>query len=138
MAIVSSSEGYKIQWSSTPIPRKTKPLRLSQGDQEAVNAAVKQFMEAGIIERSPSQNKDYLSNLFTVQEKTKRRPILDCQRLNTYIRCQHFNMEGIPALREIIEKNDYLTKIDLKDAYVVVPINESYRRFITFLHEGIV
>jgi hypothetical protein len=104
------SEGYKIQWSSTPIPWKTKPLRFSQEGQDAVNAAVKQFMEAGIIERSPSQNKGYLSNLFTVQEKTKRRPILDCQRLSTYIQYQHFKMEGIPALREIIEKNDYLTK----------------------------
>lgn len=30
-------------------------------------------------------------------------------------------MEGVPALREIIEKDDLMCKIDLKDAYVVIP-----------------
>jgi hypothetical protein len=33
-------------------------------------------------------------------------------------------MEGVPALREIIEPDDYMCKIDLKDAYVVIPIHQ--------------
>ncbi|KAG1256663.1 hypothetical protein G6F68_009669 [Rhizopus microsporus] len=36
-------------------------------------------------------------------------------------------MEGVPALREIMEKEDYICKIDLKDAYVRngLPIQDS-------------
>jgi hypothetical protein len=60
---------------------------------------------------------------ITIQEPNKRRPILDCQRLNQYIQCEHFKMEGVPALRELLEKDDYMCKLDLKDAYTVVPIH---------------
>ncbi|EIE76828.1 hypothetical protein RO3G_01532 [Rhizopus delemar RA 99-880] len=47
-------------------------------------------------------------------------------------------MEEVPTLREMIEKDDYICKIDLKDAYVVVPIHESSKDFLTFLHQGII
>ncbi|KAG1437566.1 hypothetical protein G6F56_013039 [Rhizopus delemar] len=47
-------------------------------------------------------------------------------------------MEGVPALREILEKGDYLCKIDLKDAYVVVPIHQESQKYLTFEQEGLV
>lgn len=96
------------------------------------------FLQAGIIEISPTQSKDYLSNFFTIQETTKRRPILDCQQINNYIQCHHFKMEGVPALREIIERNDFICKLDLKDAYVVTPIHPNSKKYLTFQNQGIV
>lgn len=45
-------------------------------------------------------------------------------------------MEGVPALRDIVEPNDFLTKIDLKDAYIVVPIHPGSRKFLSFSHKG--
>lgn len=47
-------------------------------------------------------------------------------------------MEGVPALREIIEEGDLLCKLDLKDAYTVVPIHEDSRRFLSFKHRNVV
>lgn len=79
-----------------------------------------------------------LSNFFTIQEPNKRRLILDCQKLNTYIQCHHFKMEGIPALREIMEKNDFICKLDLKDAYVVVGLHPQSRKYLTLMNQGIV
>ena len=105
-------------------------------DQQAVDQAVKKFLLAGIIEISPTQSRDYLSNFFTIQEATKRRPILDCKMINNYIQCSHFKMEGVPALREIIEKNDYICKIDLKDAYVVVPLHQKSRKIFDLSSSG--
>jgi hypothetical protein len=67
--------------------------------------------------------------VFMLQEATKRRPILDCRKLNQFIQLEHFKMEGVPALRDIIEKEDFIVKLDLKDAYTVVPIYPSSRRF---------
>ena len=46
-------------------------------------------------------------------------------------------MEIVPVLREPLEKGDYMCKVDLKDAYVVVPIHQSSRDFLTFLHRDI-
>ncbi|KAG1136658.1 hypothetical protein G6F37_011883 [Rhizopus arrhizus] len=47
-------------------------------------------------------------------------------------------MEGVLALRELIEPNDWICKIDLKEAYVVVPIHENSRPYLTFQNRGIV
>jgi hypothetical protein len=47
-------------------------------------------------------------------------------------------MEGIPALRDLIEHDDYIVKIDLKEAYVVVPIHPSSQRFLSLENRGIV
>jgi hypothetical protein len=47
-------------------------------------------------------------------------------------------MEGIPALRELLEPDDFMAKIDLKDAYTVVPIAEDSRQYLTFQNRGIV
>lgn len=47
-------------------------------------------------------------------------------------------MEGIPALREIMEKNDYICKLDLKDAYVVVGLHPQSRKYLTFMNQGVV
>ncbi|KAG1325360.1 hypothetical protein G6F62_008593 [Rhizopus arrhizus] len=82
--------------------------------QLAVNEAVDKFLQADIIELSPTQNTDFL----TIQETNKRRPILDYQKINNFIQCQYFKLEGDPALRDIIEENDFICKLDLKDAYV--------------------
>jgi hypothetical protein len=91
-----------------------------------------------MIEIAPTQNRNYLSKFFTLQEKTKRRPILDCQKLNSFIQVEHFKMEGVPALRELIEKDDYICKVDLKDAYVVVPIHTESQDYLSFENEGVV
>ena len=57
-----------------------------------------------MIEVSPTQNRNFLSKSFISQENTKRLPILDCQKLNDFIQVEHFKMEGIPGLRELIGK----------------------------------
>ncbi|KAI8076292.1 hypothetical protein BDF21DRAFT_495014 [Thamnidium elegans] len=44
-------------------------------------------------------------------------------------------MEGVPALRSILEQYDYICKIDLKDAYVVVPLHPLSKQYLTFLHQ---
>ena len=132
------TKGYQIPLLKKPQPWKLRQIKLNCTEQLAVNEAVDKFMQAGIIEKSPTQNTDYLSNFFTIQEVTKRRPILDCQQISNYIQCHHFKMEGVPALREIIEQNDFICKLNLKDAYVVKPIHPSSKKNLTFQNQGIV
>src|SRR6478735_4438048 len=113
-------------------------MKLSSLDQEAISLAVEKFLTAGIIEVSPTQSESYLSNFFTIQEPTKRKPILDCSQLNRFLQYQHFKMEGVPALRHIIEKDNLMCKLDLKDAYVVVPIHPAFQQYLTFKHQEVV
>ena len=70
--------------------------------------------------------------MFVVREKDKVRPILNCQRINQFIQCQHFKMESVPILRDLIEAGDWMCKIDLKDAYTMVPIHPESRQYLFF------
>lgn len=132
-------EGYRLQFTRTPIPWHLPRQTRTREDQEEVNFAVKKFLKAGIIEHCHDPRaRDHLSPFFTLKEATKNRPILDCRRINQCIQVNHFKMEGVPALRDLIESNDYMVKIDLKDAYTVIPIHRDSRRFLVFENEGIV
>jgi hypothetical protein len=121
-----------------PTPwRPPKTLKFSESEQQALDQAVDKFLKAKVIEEAPNQQENqFLSRLFTIQEPTKIRPILDCKRINNFIQCLHFKMEGIPALRDLVEKDDFMTKIDLKDAYTVVPIHPQSRKYLAFSHRN--
>ena len=48
-------------------------------------------------------------------------------------------MEGIPALRDLIEPGDLMIKkLDLRDAYVVVPLHKDSKKYMCFEHNGTV
>jgi hypothetical protein len=41
-------------------------------------------------------------------------------------------MEGMHIVRDLLQKNDWMTRIDLKDAYFSIPINPQYQNFLRF------
>lgn len=41
-------------------------------------------------------------------------------------------MENLDTVRSLLRKGDWLAKIDLKDAYLTVPINSSHGKFLRF------
>ena len=53
--------------------------------------------------------------------------------LNTFLPHEHFKMESINMLKDLLRKGDYLAKIDLKDAYLTVPVWKGHQKFLQFL-----
>lgn len=45
---------------------------------------------------------------------------------------QHFKMEGLYMVKDLLQKGDYLIKIDLKDAYSVMSISPIHRKYLRF------
>ena len=41
-------------------------------------------------------------------------------------------MEGLHTLKDLLKKNDWMTKVDLKDAYFMIPIHSSSRSVLRF------
>ena len=52
--------------------------------------------------------------------------------LNQYLHTQHFKMESIYTLRDILKQGDYMRKIDLKDAYFNKKIHPNHKKFLKF------
>ena len=81
----------------------------------------------------PSSDWGFFSQLFTVPKKGGgRRPIINLKHLNTFLDVKHFKMEGINTLRDILQENNWMGKLDLSDAYLTVPIHHKDRKFLKF------
>ena len=79
----------------------------------------------------------FYSQLFVVPKKDGgHRPIINLKKLNQFVKPQHFKMESINMLRDILKQRDYMTKVDLKDAYFMVPIGEKHRNLTRFTWKG--
>ena len=63
---------------------------------------------------------------------------IDLSALNTHIQCPSFKMETNGSVLKALQKGQWLTVLDLKDAYFHIPIHPSYRRYLRFCHQGVV
>ena len=61
------------------------------------------------------------------------RPVINLKRLNEWVTPQHFKMEGMSTLRELLKTNDWMAKIDLKDAYFTIPMHPTHQPFLRFM-----
>ena len=62
--------------------------------------------------------------------------MINLKHLNKFLPYQHFKMEGLHLLRDILQEGDYMYKIDLKDAYFTIPISKDSRKYLRFVWEG--
>ena len=79
----------------------------------------------------------FIRNFFVISKASGGFwPIFNLKSLNKFIRPVHFKMEGIHLLRDLIWKGDWFMNLDLKDAYVTVPIHSDDQKFLHFLWKG--
>ena len=58
--------------------------------------------------------------------------ILDLKNRNKYITTSHFKLEDGRVSSKLITHNSFIASEDLKDAYFLVPIHKSSRKYMRF------
>ena len=108
--------------SSIPIQSKSKSL---------ISAEVQDMLRKGAVRKVPPCQGQVLSNIFLREKKEGTfRPIIDLKQVNCSIAYQKFKMESLKEIRSLLQKGDYMIKIDLKDAYYSIPLDKKSGKFV--------
>jgi len=99
-------------------------------EQEILN-----LLEKHTIEEATEDG--FTSRLFTVPKRMGDLcPCLNLHPLNQLIPHQHFKMEMVKVVCNLINKGDYMTSIDLQDAFLHVLIHSSLHKYLQFHWKG--
>ena len=119
--------GYHWQWEGLP-PRLQAPRLAMQSPD--VQVQVQRLLDLGAIYEVTPQP-CFLSRIFVVPKvPTGWRLILDVSALNKYIVIPSFKMSNHASLRQALAPPVWLSSLDLKDAYLHVPIRQNLHKFL--------
>uniref|UniRef100_A0AC34FW88 Reverse transcriptase domain-containing protein n=1 Tax=Panagrolaimus sp. ES5 TaxID=591445 RepID=A0AC34FW88_9BILA len=129
-------KGYKLPLIATP-PKYTASRPQSAASKVALRQEVKQLLQKGAIRPISKTAAACISPLFTIPKKDGTlRPVIDLRGLNKCVRIDHFKMEGLLLLKDLISQGYFLAKLDMKDAYFSIPIAKEHQKFLVFEFEG--
>ena len=75
----------------------------------------------------------FVFQIFLVGKKDGgQRIVINLKALNQFVRIEHFKMAGLHLLPDLLQSVDWMVKMDLKDAYLQVPINPSNQPLLSF------
>ena len=78
----------------------------------------------------------FISQIFLVPKKDgSQRPVVTLKPLNHLMARRKFKMDSARTLKDLVRRNDWLVSIDLKDAYLSVPLEEGDRKYLRFTWE---
>ena len=100
--------------------------------------ALHQLIDKNAVELVHNQTSlGFFNRLFLVPKpNNKWRPILDLSNLNPFLKMEKFKMETSETIRTSLQKGEWVTSIDFKDAYFHIPIQEQSRKYLRFHVQG--
>ena len=76
----------------------------------------------------------FYSRLFLVPKKTgDLRPVIDLSTLNRHMVVPHFKMETQGSVQSAIRSQEWTVSIDIRDAYLHVPMHQAISKYLRFM-----
>ncbi|KAJ1160280.1 hypothetical protein NDU88_000782, partial [Pleurodeles waltl] len=111
-----------------------QPIKFSSQDLAMVDAEVAALLEKEAIRPTLPHPHGFISNLSLVDKANGgQRPFINLHDFNDWLVYRHFKMDGIHLLRNVLRPLDWLACLDLKDAYLTIPIFPPHRHFLQFV-----
>ncbi|KAJ8910974.1 hypothetical protein NQ315_003667 [Exocentrus adspersus] len=91
--------------------------------------AIYKLVTNGTLSKVELCEDQFLSNIFRVPKPDgTSRLILNLKRLNVFVETHHFKLEDHKVVSRMITKGCFMAKLDLKDAYFLIPNDENHRK----------
>ena len=135
------SNGILIAFDDAPPPLLRYPLEIPSNNKTAdlLHAVQKLRLSQAIEEVVDTTSPGYYSRLFLVPKPDGSfRPIIDLKKLNQFIIVPSFKMETLFSIIAALQPNEWITKIDLKDAYHHILVHVNIRKYFRFVVAGTV
>ena len=86
---------------------------------------------------SSSEKNEFISTIFIVPKPNgKFRLIINLRYLNEFIHYDHFKQETFKVVLDLLQKNDFMTSVDMEQAYFSIPMHENYQKYLKFVWNG--
>ena len=134
-------EGYRIPFSCPP-PLSADPIPMpsynpSSTKGVALEEVTLDLIAKGAVELAPLPPLGFYSHLFVVWKTSGSwSPVIDLSTLNRFVDVSHFQMETIQSVLFSVRLDDWMASIDLREAYLQVPIHPVSRPFLRSVSIG--
>ena len=132
-------EGLKLEFLSIPPFSGVKETHVNVQNLPILLQEVKKLLEKSAIEPVPLHDiqRGFYSTIFLVPKKTgDLRPVINLRSLNRYLKKQHFKMDSLNSVLNLVQQGDWAISLDLKDAYMHIPIHPGHKKFLRFCIQG--
>ena len=133
--------GYRVPFLSPPplspilVPMPSYNPLSTKG--VALEEATLGLIAKGSVELAPLPSPGFYSRLFVVWKTSGSwRLVIDLSHLNRFVDVSHFQMETIQSVLLSVRRDDWMASIDLREAYLQVPVHPESRPFLRFVSKG--
>ena len=111
-------------------------MKCSQESKSQIDSELQELLSKGAVVETQISPGNFVSQIFLVEkEDGGLRPLINLMGLNRFVKAEHFKMEGLHLLPDLLQSQDWMVKMDLKDAYLQVPIHSDYKHLLAFQWE---
>ena len=133
--------GYHIPFarvpplSQEPIPMPSYAPMSTKG--VALEEVTRALISKGAVELAPLPSPGFYSRLFVVWKTSGSWcPVIDLSHLNRFLASSPFKMETIQSVLLSVRPGDWMVSIDLKEAYLQIPVHPESRQYLRFVVFG--
>ena len=121
--IQTIESGYIIRLTTAPVQQSLPhPPHLPTRVASLLKEEIQLLLEKQAVQEVPASTKGFYSNMFMAPKKDSgQKLVINLKYLNKFVKSEHFKMEGLHTVKVLIQKNDWLAKVYLKDAFFMVP-----------------
>ena len=116
-----------------PIKHNAKNPSFSPEKEVEIQVILEEMLHKQIIRETAHESTEFVSPIFIVKKPDGgTRLILNLKELNEFVKYEHFKMDGIKTIINMVTRNCFMATINLKDAYYSVAISRQFQKFLKF------